>query len=378
MPEGTYRFVDHIDGLGAEPEPIEFHVAVTIAGDGVAIDWTGTSAQVKGGINAPIPFTKAAAYTALRCVMSASIPHAEGFTRVVEITAPEGTIINPRHPAACGARGITGLRMIDCLLGALAQAVPARVPADGSDGACLPTIGGTHEGKPFVFVETFMGNWGATATHDGQEGMAALGANQSNIPVELIELTEPIRIEQYGLVSDTAGPGRFRGGLSVVRDYRLLADEAVLSVRSDKRRFTPHGLAGGGAGAPSWNVINPGRDQQIIPVLTTEPVTMHKNDVFRHVTAGSGGVRAGDRARPRCRAQGRDRRQGNVDARPDGLWGRDHGRLRRRLGRDPSPSRRDGGRCGRRRLGGTLRVGGRQSRARLSAAPLSKSCTRSV
>jgi N-methylhydantoinase B len=75
----------------------------------------------------------------------------------------------------------------------------------------------------------------------------------------------------------------------VARDYRLLADEAVLSVRSDKRRFTPHGLAGGGAGAPSWNVINPGRDQQILPVLTTEPVTMHKNDVFRHVTAGSGG-----------------------------------------------------------------------------------------
>lgn len=289
IPDGIYRFTDHIDGLGEHPEPIEFRVAVTIAGEEVVVDWSGTSPQVRGGINAPYPFTKAAAYTALRCVMDANIPHAEGFTRVVRIVAPEGTIVNPRHPAACGARGITGLRMIDCLLGALAAAVPSRVPADGSDGACLPTIGGMHEGKPFVFVETFMGSWGAWPTHDGQEGMAAFGANQSNIPVEIIEMTEPLRIEQYGLIADTGGPGRFRGGLSVVRDYRLMADEAVLSVRSDKRRFPPHGLAGGEAGAPSWNILDPDGDRWVIPVLTTVPVALRRGDLFRHVTAGGGG-----------------------------------------------------------------------------------------
>jgi len=289
MPDGTYRFTDHIDGLGETPEPIVFKVAVTISGDTVHVDWTGTSGEVRGGINAPFPYTKSAAYAVLRCVMSSAAPHAEGFTRPVTVTAPPGSIVNPRHPAACGARGITGLRMMDCLFGALAQAVPDRVPADGSDGACLPTIAGRYQGRAFVFVETMMGNWGAHPDHDGQEGMASLAANQSNVPAEVIERTVPLRIERYGVLPDTGGPGRHRGGLSVVRDYRLLADEGMLSVRSDKRRFRPHGLHGGGEGGPSWNILNPEGEARILPTLMTTPLTLRKGDVYRHVTAGGGG-----------------------------------------------------------------------------------------
>lgn len=289
IPDGTYRFSNHIDGLGEDPEPIAFHVAVTVADDTVTVDWTGTSPEVRGGINSPIPFTKAAAYAALRSVVGSEIPNAQGFTRAVRVIAPPGTICNPRPPAACGARGITGFRMIDCLMGALAQAVPHKVPADGSGGSTLPTIGGIHGGKAFVFVETMMGTTGGMPAQDGQEAVVHVGANQSNVPIEMIETTQPLRVERYALVPDSGGAGRYRGGCAMVRDFRILADEALLTVRSDKRRFPPFGLHGGRPGTPSWNIVNPGRDQRVLPVLMTEPVRLAKGDLFRHMIAGGGG-----------------------------------------------------------------------------------------
>jgi N-methylhydantoinase B len=289
IPDGTYRFSNMIDGLGEKPVPVPFHVALTVRGSEIIVDWSGTSPQVKAGINAPVPFTKAAVYTALRSVMTSEVPNCQGFTRPVTVIAPAGTVANPLPPAACGARGISGYRMIDCLLGALAQAVPDRVTADGQGGATLPSFGGYHNGRPFVFVETTMGTSGAASTHDGQEGVAHMGANQSNVPIELIEQEYPLRVEQYGLVPDTGGPGRFRGGQSVVREFRVLADEVTFTVRSDKRRFPPYGLRGGTDGTPSWNIVNPGPKQRILPVLTTEPVILHRGDVWRHVMAGGGG-----------------------------------------------------------------------------------------
>ena len=119
--------------------------------------------------------------------------------------------------------------------------------------------------------------------------MAHLGANAANVPVEMVEVNHPLRIERYALVPDTGGPGRFRGGLAIVREYRLLADEAILTMRSDKREFPPHGLFGGQPGAPSINVVNPGTEDIVLPVLPTEPRTMRKGDLFRHVMAGGGG-----------------------------------------------------------------------------------------
>ena len=290
IPDGTYRFVDHIDGLGERPETVRFEVAVTVQGSEVMVDWSGTSAQVKGGINAPIPFTRAAVYAALRSIMASDVPNCEGFTRPIRIEAPAGTVVNPRLPAACGARGISGFRMIDCLFGALAQAVPERVAADGSGGSSLPTFAGWQDGRAFVFSETLMGNWGGSQSHDGQEGVAHMGANQSNVPVELIEADYPLRIERYGLEPDTGGPGCHRGGLAIRRDYRILADDVLVSIRSDKRAYPPHGLFGGRPGTPSTTVVNPGQaSQRTVPVLVTEPLTLQSGDLFSHRLAGAGG-----------------------------------------------------------------------------------------
>ena len=179
--------------------------------------------------------------------------------------------------------------MIDCLFGALAQAVPDRVTADGSGGTTLPTFAGYGAGGAFVFSETLMGNCGGSASHDGQEGVPHMGGNQSNVPVELIEVDYPLRVERYGFATDTGGPGKYRGGLGIVRAYRALQDDVMLSVRSDKRTFPPHGLFGGREGAPSVNLLNPGKDERSLPVMLTRPVTMRNGDVFHHVMPGGGG-----------------------------------------------------------------------------------------
>ena len=289
LADGTYCFTDHIDGLGTSPEPIVFKVQVEVKGDRVVVDWAGSSSQIKGGVNSPFPFTKACAYTALRSIMPADVPNCHGYTRAIEVRAPEASVMKPVMPGPCGARGITGYRMIDCLFGALAQLVPERVTADGSGGSTLPTIGGYIDGHAFVFCETFLGTWGAAADHDGQEGVPHMGANQANVPIEVIERTYPLRIERYGMVPDSGGPGRHRGGLGLTRAYRLLTDEAVLSVRTDKRDYPPHGLFGGGPGGPSLNVVESGGESMPLPVLMTEPYTMTRGQVFRHIMPGGGG-----------------------------------------------------------------------------------------
>lgn len=290
IPDGTYEFTDFIDGLGDGP-PIRLQVSVTIDGDRAIVDWTGSSPQVRGGINPSFPFTKACAYTAFRSVMKTEIPHTDGFNRVIEVRAPVGSIMKPVFPAPCGGRGITGYRMIDCLMAALSQAVPDRVSADGNGGSTLPSIGGYQNGKAFVFVETMMGVWGATTAHDGQEGVPHMGANQSNVPIEMIEGEYPLRIEEYRMMPDSGGPGYNRGGLSLVRSYRILCDEAVLNVRCDKEKFPPHGLFDGLEGQGARNLLNPGKeDERRLPICMTDSERVVSGDLYWHLMAGGGGV----------------------------------------------------------------------------------------
>lgn len=289
IPDGTYDFTHHIDGLGERPEPIVFKVSIVKQGEEILVDWSGTSLQVKGGINAPMSFTKSNVYAALRSILPADMPNAHGYTRPIKVIAPIGTIVNCTHPAPCGARGITGYRITDCMFGALAKAVPNKVAADGAGGSTLPSFGGYRNGAAFVFSECVMGTWGATSIHDGQEGVPHMSSNQSNVPVEMIEAGYPIRIERYGFVPDTGGAGRHRGGLSVLREYRVLQSDTYFGVRSDKRQFPPYGLFGGQPGGPSTNIVVSNDRERLIPTLPVDPITLNSNDVFRHIMAGGGG-----------------------------------------------------------------------------------------
>jgi N-methylhydantoinase B len=177
---------------------------------------------------------------------------------------------------------------MDTVLGALAQAVPDRVPADGEGGNTILSLGGYGKrGEPWVYVDLVAGARGGGPRSDGREGVPHPASNIANTPIELIEVETPVRIERYELVPDSGGAGTYRGALGQIREVRCLADEAVLQIRSDKRRFPPYGLQGGAPGAPSWNVLNPGNGQTVLPTLTMTDV--HHGDLLRHTMAGGGG-----------------------------------------------------------------------------------------
>jgi N-methylhydantoinase B len=290
LPDGVHTFTDYIDGVGDEPVPIPICVRVEIAGDEVLIDLEGTSPQVEASVNCPVGMVYAAAYCAIRGVVRGEIPNCEGYMVPIRVNAPAGTVVNPVLPAACGARGVIGYRVYDAIMGALAPIVPDRVIAAGEGGPTLIAWGGyDEERKPFGTTEVLVGSWGARSSLDGLEGVSNPLANLGNQPVELIEADLPLRIERYGVVPDTGGAGRQRGGLAYVREYELLADRATLTIRTDRRDHPPYGLDGGEPGAPSSNVVVSAGEARELPTMPMNAFTLRQGDRFTHASAGGGG-----------------------------------------------------------------------------------------
>jgi N-methylhydantoinase B len=288
-PDGTWSFEDFIDGDGFSPDPIPIRCTLTVAGDHVAIDFAGTSPQVKGAINSTLSFAKSATYLSVRCALDQEVPNNAGVYRCVSVTAPEGSILNPRSPAPVAARALTGYRVVDVVLGALAQVVPDRIMAAGEGGNTVVSIGGYHgpARDPFVLVDMINGAWGGRPDRDGVEGITNPSQNMSNLPVETLEARFPVLVEAYGFRPDSGGAGRFRGGLGLVRQYRLLADRAILQLRADRTLHAPYGLAGGRPGATSRNFIDTGSGFEAVPGKLT--IEMDRNTVIRHEQAGAGG-----------------------------------------------------------------------------------------
>jgi N-methylhydantoinase B len=289
LPDGVYDFLDHIDDDGIDVgKPIPLHVTISKAGDGIAVDWTGSAPQVKGAINNTLSYTKSASYCAIRSILPQNIPTNEGVFRAINVTAPAGTIANMVLPGACAARGLTGFRMVDCLFGALAKMLPQKVFAASDGGNTGVSIGGYHPDRtPFIYVDFTCCAWGARPYADGLDGNSHIYANMASQPIEVTEAEQPLQITAYEFIQDAMGPGKFRGGAPFRREYKLLADEAILQVRSDRHVFRPFGLYGGGAGKPSMNYLNP--DEHPAPAASKLTLTMRRGDVFRHEVAGGGG-----------------------------------------------------------------------------------------
>ena len=290
LPDGRYEAVDHVDGFGDEPEPIEIRVALTIRGDTLDIDFTGTSEQVDASLNCPLGLIHAACYCAIRGVTRADIPNCEGYMTPIRVAAPEGTVVNPVLPAACGARGVIGYRVYDTIMRALAQVVPERVVAAGEGGPTLVAFGGYDEDRrPFGTTEVVVGAWGARATRDGLEGVSNPLANLSNQPVELLESDLSLEVVGYRLVPDSGGAGAHRGGLAYEREYRVRAERATLTIRTDRRHHPPYGLEGGFAGGPSENTAVVDGVAIDLPPMPMTALTLSRGDRFRHRSAGGGG-----------------------------------------------------------------------------------------
>ena len=288
-PDGVYRFTDYIDGDGFDESPIPIKVALTVAGDQVSVDFTGSSPQVRGAINSTLSFVKSATYLAVRCALDKDVPNNAGVYRCIDVHAPLGTLLNPQSPAPVAARALTGYRVVDTVMGALAQVVPDRVMAAGEGGNTVVCLGGydAETREPFILVDMINGAWGGRATKDGIDGVTNPSQNMSNMPVEILEATYPVLIEEYACRPDSGGAGRTRGGLGCVRQYRLLADEAVLQLRADRYVHRPYGLFGGHAGAPSRNLLWTGSEFELLTSKVTR--TVQKGEVIRHEQAGGGG-----------------------------------------------------------------------------------------
>jgi N-methylhydantoinase B len=288
FPDGVYRQAAWIDSDSVDPDPIRIAVAVTIEGDSITVDFDGTSPQVRGGINSPFPFSKSATYAATRLVLDRSIPNSGGYFRAITIRADEGTIVNPRFPAACGARGITGFRIMDAVAGALAQAAPDRVPADGEGGNSIISLGGKDSrGDSFIYVDMFSGARGGGPGFDGPSGVPHPGSNNANMPIEIAESTYPLRFHRYGIVEDSASPGQWRGSPALVREFTYLGADTEVQVRSDKRDHPPFGLAGGAPGRPSMTTVDHDGEVTVRPVIGPSP--LRTGDIFRHELASGAG-----------------------------------------------------------------------------------------
>jgi N-methylhydantoinase B len=289
LPDGEWSFEDWIDDDGIDfGKPIPLRVTLRKQGDSMVADWTGTSPQVKGAINNTLSFTRAATYTCIKSVLPQEILTNEGFYRAIQVTAPPGTIANAVLPAACAARGLTGFRMIDTVFGALAQMLPDRVIASSEGGNTGVSIGGYYPDRtPFIFVEFICSAWGGRPWADGLDGNANIFANMSMPSAESTETEQPLEITAHEFIQDVGGPGKYRGGMSIRRDYRFLEEEAVLQVRADRHTFRPYGLFGGSPGKPSRNILNPGREDR--PLTAKVTMTIKRGDVFRHEQPGPGG-----------------------------------------------------------------------------------------
>ena len=287
MPDGVYEFTDYMDDDGINPDLLTIHVKITIAGDEITYDFTGTSTQGEGAMNNPLGTSRATVLTALREMINPDIPRNGGAWRPVNLIIPEGTILNPRLPAAVAGRAATAARQSDVILGAQSQIRPDKMPACTSTLDHLLNIGGRdRDGKPFILVEVLYGGWGGRPNADGIDHMSPPFGNVANQPCETNERLYPIMYNQYAYMADREGPGKYRGSAAIIRDYKFIGDKAVLQLRTDRQRTGTYGLYGGQRGTPSESIINPDNENRHIGKITMD---IKNGDVYRLITAGGGG-----------------------------------------------------------------------------------------
>jgi N-methylhydantoinase B len=287
-PDGTATFTDYMDSDGIDVCDVPITVHLTIAGDEIIADFSDSAPMVRGALNCTPSFVEASVYQTVMAACEVDIPRTAGALRPITVITKPGTVTHVVMPGASSMRGITGYRVSDAMNGALAQLVPDRAPAAGEGGSTLAFFSGRHEGEPFVYSELVVGTGGARPVADGNDGLANPCASMANIPIEVAESDWPILIERYGLVPDSGGAGRYRGGLAIERVWRVMVPGTLLQVRSDRQVHRPYGLAGGQPGAASSNLIlrADGSIERLPPMFGA---ALEPGDVFHHRMPAGGG-----------------------------------------------------------------------------------------
>jgi N-methylhydantoinase B len=298
MPDGHYAFEDFIDDDGLTDKPIRIHAAIDIIGDEMVVDLSGSGPQALGPINATLASSGSAVFYAIMACADEPIPATAGCYRPVRVIAPEGSIVNARHPAPVANRVVVTHRLATTLLGALHQAVPDRIPAAyyGVSYVCtFQTI--TAAGERSVLVEIEVGGGGGHPQQDGLNGYSSGMHNNANIPVEMIESELPLTITRYELLPDTAGAGQFRGGLGLVREWRVDCPEAVFTANLERFKYQPFGLAGGESGRTgALSLLRDGARTALGSKLGN--LRLRQGDIIRLETSGGGGFGPALQRRP--------------------------------------------------------------------------------
>ena len=256
IPDGEYRCTDHLDDDGLGHADLAIAVTLRVRGGRVEVDFTGTAPAVAGNVNCPISVAAAGALYCFRCLMPDEVPMCAGSFRAITLVAPPGCLVNARAPSAVAAGNVeTSQRIVDAVFGALAQALPDRIPAASQGTMNNLAMGSAEAGHAWDYYETIGGGMGASPRGDGLSCVQVHMTNTLNTPIEVLELAYPVRVRRYARRHGSGGAGRHRGGDGIVREYEFLRP-ATVTVLSERRTHAPWGLAGGAPGAPGINRLN--------------------------------------------------------------------------------------------------------------------------
>jgi len=314
IPNGVYTFEDFVDDDGIETErPLRIHARLTIKDDGVEIDLTGSSGQAKGPVNCTLNMTRSAVICGALMSIGREVPANAGCYRPISVIAPPGSVVNAQHPAPVANRMAVGHRIVNAVMGAFAQAVPERVPASYYGVSYAYALNAFNaDGSRQIYFDLECGGWGGHPEGDGASGFSCGFHNISNTPVEMIENDYPITFLRYGLAPGSGGDGEHRGGLGLVREFRLDAPEGSFAANLDRFKVPPYGLHGGTPGRPGRLVVRrAGSAQEQDLASKVAALDLKAGDVIRLETSGGGGH--GDPALRDEAARIRDRTEGYTD-----------------------------------------------------------------
>ena len=286
---GVYRARDFLDDDGFGTRRIPLQVAIRIHDGHATVNFTGSSPQVRGSVNANYAITLSATFYVMKCLASEAVPPNEGLMRPITLVAPPGSIVNALPPAAVAGGNVeTSQRIVDVLFRALAKAAPDRVPAASSGSMSNLTIGGfdRFRSRHFSYYETIAGGVGAAPGHPGASGLHTHMTNTLNTPIEALEAYYPMRITEYRIRRGSGGRGTARGGEGLIRELECLVESNV-SLLTERRTLRPWGLAGGGEGASGANYLVRRTRRTKLPAKTN--LTAHPGDRIRIETPGGGG-----------------------------------------------------------------------------------------
>jgi N-methylhydantoinase B len=307
LPIGRFQFTDVLDDDGQVTGKVPIRVLLDLKGESVRVDFSGTAKQVAGNLNCPLPVTAAAVFYVFRCLMPDHIPACHGAMDGIQISVPEGSLLNARSPAAVAAGNVeTSMRIVDAVCGALAQALPEHIPA-ASQGTMNNLAMGARGVNGWDYYETLAGGCGAGPDCDGRSARHSHMTNTLNTPVEVLEQNYPLRVERYEIRRNSGGTGRWRGGDGITRRYRFLSD-AQVSLLTERRIQRPWGLAGGGKGKAGKNLL----DGQ---ALTGKcQFSVQRGQGLEICTPGGGGFRSGPEIPdPLCNVRARARSESSSD-----------------------------------------------------------------